>query len=364
MKKTLKSLFLLLALLLVLSACSGPAKLSVPEEPLNNATSETETTPESMSSKQQTVIDVSGREVIIPEKIETIVITCYGGASQEVTVLGGASRLVAQPKVNSKLLLKMYPDYAKHLDSGSFDDINVEEIISIQPDIVFVAAHSIKGNEQLENLGLVTYEMATAKADVESLKTEFLNVGKILGTEAKAQKLVDFWNDRMARLEAALAKVPENERKKVFRASKNITTANHTVWAGNWIRTAGGVTDTEDGITGDVSVEQLMGWNPDIIIVSSGTDIDAILKDERIQGITAVKNGAVYSSPQGAMGWDVPSPEVPLGFMWFAKVLYPEYMAEFDIEAETREFYKTFYEYELMDEDYSAMMAGTNFNED
>lgn len=32
-----------------------------------------------------------------------------------------------------------------------------------------------------------------------------------------------------------------------------------------------------------------------------------------------------------------------------------------DIEAETREFYKTFYEYELTDEDYASMMEKTNY---
>ncbi len=48
----------------------------------------------------------------------------------------------------------------------------------------------------------------------------------------------------------------------------------------------------------------------------------------------------MHQVPIGAFWWDRPSPEAPLGFMWMATTLYPEYTKDIDLKKETKEFYK------------------------
>ena len=50
-----------------------------------------------------------------------------------------------------------------------------------------------------------------------------------------------------------------------------------------------------------------------------------------------------YAAPVGTFWWDRPSPESILGILWLAQKLYPEQFADFDLEAESRTFYRTFY---------------------
>lgn len=305
------------------------------------------------TKRASTVTDFKGREITVPEQIERIGITCMGGAIQEVCVLGGADRVVVMPSMgkSSPLLLKMFPQLEDLPDAGTFDEVNVETLAAAKPDFVFVSSTSDKGNQQVEDIGISTYTLSTAKASVESLRTEFENIGTLLNTSDTAQNLLAFWDDIMSRVDAGAASISESNRLSVYRCGAAITKASHTPWAGNWIRTAGGVSVAEDGTTGDVSVETIAGWNPDIIIAGNPAEI---LADDRLQDLQAVKNKRVYRGPKGSMGWDAPSPEVPLGFAWLAQTLYPDQFKDIDIEKETKAFYREFYNYELSEEEYRS----------
>ena len=108
---------------------------------------------------------------------------------------------------------------------------------------------------------------------------------------------------------------------------------------------------------GEIGVEQVMRIDPDIIVTQQGNGTADILEDPRIQDLKAVKNKAVHECPIGAFWWDRPSPESPLGFMWLAKLLYPDYTREIDLEKEIWEFFREFYRYELTDEEYCSFFG-------
>ena len=156
----------------------------------------------------------------------------------------------------------------------------------------------------------------------------------------------------MGRVEKGVSALPEGERLTVYRCAAAITKASHTPWASNWIRTAGGVPVADDGTTGDVSLEKIAAWDPDVI--STSAKVEGLLNDPSLQKLKAIKNGAVYKSPKGCMGWDTPSPEVPLGFAWLAQMLYPDRFEDIDLEKEAKGFYERFYHYDLTDEGYQA----------
>lgn len=310
---------------------------------------------EAPQAERRVVIDAVGREVEVPEKLERLAITCQGGTHQELTILGAGDRIVAMPSTKRfPQLEKMFPAYPSIVDAGAFDDVNIEEMVKADPDFIFVGQSAKEGNAKLEEAGFPVYNMLIGWADIDTLKQEFLNVGLILGNEEKAQELVDYWDEKIAMVEDAVSKVPEDQVKVVYYCGEEITSANTTGWTWPLIETSGGISAVPEGVKGDVTVEDVLKWDPDVIITQGKTNTDTLRQDERIQNMTAITEDQVYQCPIGAFWWDRPSPESPLAFMWLAKTLYPEYTEQIDLEQETKDFFQKFYQYELSDEEYDS----------
>lgn len=317
----------------------------------------------SSSAAEQTarvVIDAKGNEFTIPEKVERIAITCNGGTTHEVAIFGGADKIVAQPSMSKfPQLLKMYPQFNDVVNAGSFDDLNIEAMVATEPDVALVGVSSDKGNAQIADVGIPTYVMLIGWAAVDTLKQEFLNVGKIVGDEQKAEDLVAHWDRVLGGLAEKVAAIPESERKKVYYLSApDVTKANLGDWGRTWVDTVGGVFAVpEADLNGDVTIEKALEWDPDVIVIQGGKDINAIYESEQVQDMKAIKSKQVFSVPIAGFWWDRPSPEATLGFLWLAQTVYPDYMADIDLKAETFAFFKEFYGYELTDEEYLSFFG-------
>lgn len=331
---------------LALGGCSGQTSAAT-----------TESSTQTSTETSNVVVDANGTEFTIPDSVERIVITCQGGTTHEVAIFGGADMIKAQPSMAKfPQLLKMYPQFNDVVNGGSFDDVNIETLAAQEPDVALVGISSEKGNAQIAGIGIPTYVMLIGWAAIDTLKQEFLNVGKIVGGEDKAQQLFDHWTTTLDALQAKLASIPEAERKSIYYiSSADITKANKGDWGRTWI--AGVNADfaiPDSDSTGDVTVEKAIAWDPDIIIVQGGNDINQLLDNEQLQDMQAIKNKQVYSCPIGGFWWDRPSPEATLGFLWLAKTAYPEYTKDIDLKAETVDFFQTFYEYYLPDDEYES----------
>ncbi|MDO5044634.1 MAG: ABC transporter substrate-binding protein [Coriobacteriia bacterium] len=307
-----------------------------------------------------TVIDAKGNEFVIPDKIERIAITCNGGTTHEVVIFGGADKIVAEPSMKKfPQLLKMYPQLKDVTNAGSFDDLNIEAMISVEPDIALVGITSDKGNAQIADLGIPTYTMYIGRAKIDTLLQEFLNVGKIMENEKKAEDLVAHWDRVLGDLKKTAESIPADKRKKVYYiGTADITKANRGEWSKEWIDAIGAdFAVPADNMKGDVSVELAASWDPDVIVVQGGHELDPLLNNEAIQDMKAIKEKQVYSVPIAGFWWDRPSPEATLGFLWLAQTVYPDYFGDIDLKQESKDFFKEFYNYELSDEDYESFFS-------
>jgi iron complex transport system substrate-binding protein len=106
----------------------------------------------------------------------------------------------------------------------------------------------------------------------------------------------------------------------------------------------------------DVSPEQVLVWNPDVIILTSYTQdtVSDVLANPKLQNVAAVRNHRVYVMPKYVVSWDMPVPESFLGTMWLAHKLYPD-QVRFDMPAEITRFYKQFYGFTVPAADVSAL---------
>ena len=114
------------------------------------------------------------------------------------------------------------------------------------------------------------------------------------------------------------------------------------------------------GTGNEVDIEQILKWNPDVILFAPGSVYATVGEDPAWQGVNAIKNGTYYEVPIGPYNWMgfPPSVQRMLGMMWMAKLLYPD-AADYDLQAEVAEYFRLFYHTDLTDEAYNALVANS-----
>ena len=115
-----------------------------------------------------------------------------------------------------------------------------------------------------------------------------------------------------------------------------------------------------------VSLEQVLAWNPQVIIawddvVRGGAD-ELIRTDANWSTIDAVKDGKVYTMPNVPFSWCDRPPSVNriLGIQWIANTLYPD-AYDVDMIEVTKEFYSLFYHANVTDEQAREIL-GNSYN--
>jgi iron complex transport system substrate-binding protein len=108
-----------------------------------------------------------------------------------------------------------------------------------------------------------------------------------------------------------------------------------------------------------VSVEQVLLWNPDVIVTIDRDFAANVRTDPVWAPIKAVQAGRVHLSPKLPFGWVDFPPSVNrlIGLWWLAKVLYPEQFHE-DLRPLTRDFYTRFFHMTPTDAQIESVLAG------
>ena len=193
-------------------------------------------------------------------------------------------------------------------------------------------------------------------------------IGKLLGEEDKAKKLADFNTNVQKEVNEVVSKIPEGEKVTVYyaRSANGLQTAPAGSTHAQTIDLCGGKNVAAvqgNGGMGMVSVsmEQVLSWNPDVIITTDPTFYANIYKNSSWSGITAVKNKRVYLSPQAPFKWfDQPTgANKIIGIPWTAKVLYPDKFKNLSLISDVKEFYSEFYHYDLSDDQVKNILVGS-----
>lgn len=305
----------------------------------------------------KTVVDMAGRTVELPADVQNI-ITVYPPATALVFAVDGADHLVGIESLNAnnEVLQDIEPKFKTMTNVGhQFQGVNVEEIMALEPDVVFA---SIRNREQsmqeFESYFPVVYIDVNT---IEALNDSMLIVGQTLGKEARAQELVSHYEEKMENVLNIASQVPDGERPCVYMTSHSILSTCTAESIEDYILQVGGgmnaaIDAASGGTTGlypEITVEQLITWNPDIIVVNSFCSADTkdeILSDPQLTDIKAVKNGQVFQMPDYISCWYIGVPESLLGMEWTLYILHPD-IINFQIEEEIQDFYTEFYRLDM-----------------
>ncbi|MDY6895882.1 MAG: ABC transporter substrate-binding protein [Thermotogota bacterium] len=296
-----------------------------------------------------TVTDMDGREVTVPSKIERIV-TTYKPATQFVFALNAQEMLVgvddSAPK--EELFTLIYPEVKSLTQVGSKrEGINIETVASLNPDLVILFPHNQAEftASKLETLGIST--IIINPESLEEIRETNRLLGEVLGLEDRA-KIVDNQFDNILKLLEKAKNLLENQKKVVYFANSQILdTVGKGMMQTDMIEWAGGINPAAQSDAGfiKISPEQLIAWNPDVIVTSQTFqgDIEELYKEEKYQNINAFKNKQIYRFPSVLEPWDYPSPSSYLGMLWLATKIHPELFSDIDFDKVADEFYYTLY---------------------
>ncbi|WP_311376112.1 ABC transporter substrate-binding protein, partial [Anaerococcus lactolyticus] len=330
----------------------------------------------SESKKTRTITDHAGNKVEVPEKIERIVIdqipilTTYmayhhGKAPYIVGYAGSLKEVI------SKTVLK---DIAPELlDSQNTvqaqSDINIEEIMKLKPDVIFYNASNKEHYEILKKTGIPCVGFATVGADPIDRYTQRLKLLEdVFGESGKTDDLIKACQDIVKDVEDRIAKIDDSKKPTgiiLFKYSLGVpTVAGKGVYGDFWLKRIGvkNLAGEAKGFA-KVSVEQFYQWNPDILYLDGPGLLDIKTKDvyaNSVEGIDfsnmkAVKDKKVFNTKLGMWNWFTPNPDAPLVLAWLAKSTYPEEFKDYDLEKMIKDYYKTWYGYELNDEQIKDM---------
>ena len=332
---------------------------------VNNTITSTITEIAEPEATPKMVTDMAGRQVIIPATVNKIAVG-FPALNQLVAMLGGVDKLVCQDYYIGGVawFVKLYPQISDlpigFLSTGA----NIETLAQLKPDVVFIGTGNEALASQLEELGIVS--VMVMFSDPFTLKQGVNLIGTALGQNGleKAQKFTEYYDKNVYKVTSTIATIPHAGRPKVYYAASGIlNTEGQNTFPQTWIETGGGINvAAENGISGgfkDVTMENLIQWDPDYIVCRDAPFKESILSDARWANITAVKTGQVLIMPKGVYGWGVRSGEEALMVLWIAKLLHPDKFPDLDMVQETKYFYETFHDYTMTDDEANSILYPT-----
>ena len=334
--------------------------------------------PTNISQGNKTLTDMAGRTVTIPNQINTVVATdppmttiIYMLAPEK---LGGLNFQWTTEEI--EYVPSQYQDIPNIGGWYGSNTGNYEQFIATNPDIIIESISELGGDnttieDQQEKFGTIPLIAVTDNTDVTKINQTIQFIGQILGTEDQANKLCQFNNKYLDIVNQVNNTIPDNERKTVYYAEGEdglSTDPNGTAHA-QLISLCGGynVADIESQ-EGEgqiqVSIEQVIKWNPDVIIANDPDFYNTIYSDPTWSNIEAVKNHQVYLSPQSPFKWidRPPGANIIIGVPWMAKVLYPDYYTDINLKDATHEFYSDFYHIDLSDQQLTDILQKSGLN--
>ena len=356
MKKTQRLLALLLALVMTLSLAACGAQKTLTED-------------ENTAPETRVFTDSVGREVTVPVQIDQVAVS---GPMAQIVLFAlcpdklvgisnawdeSAAQYLDTAYYNLPLLGQLY---------GGKGELNLETLLESGAQVVIDVGEAKDGiAEDLDALQEQTaIPFVHIDAALATMDETYTLLGDLLGMPDEAKALADYCRSTYDR---ALTIADSVEKANLLYVTGDaglnvIAQGSYHAEVIDLLSNNLAVVDdpSSKGTGNEVDMEQILNWNPDVILFAPDSVYDTMAGDAAWQGVTAIQNGAYYEVPMGPYNWMgfPPSVQRLLGMLWMAKVLYPE-AADYDLYTEAAQYFKLFYHCDLTREQYDALVANS-----
>lgn len=327
--------------------------------------------------QDQTITDHAGRQVTLPAQIGKVYFTSPIG---QVMVYVLAPEKMAGWTMDFSDKTKQYilPEYLDLPYLGGLQmnaKINTEELLKAAPDLIFnvgtdaINDNTINTSDKLQEQ--LNIPVVVVDARLENTEQALTFMGQLLGAEDKAKEIAAYCNSAMRETVKVTEAIPEDQRARVYYAEGPEGLATEPSGSSHAqlldilkiINVAQCPATGAVGGMSSVSLEQVLKWNPEVILswcADRGGAYDKILTSADWKSVQAVKDGKVYEIPNYPYNWFDRPPSISrfLGLKWLTATLYPD-QYPIDMVKETKNFYQLFYHIDITDDDAKSLLGNS-----
>ena len=323
------------------------------------------------AEETKTITDMTGREVTVPVEINTVLGT--SPPTTEAVYMLAPDTLIGLNFAfnNTKYVPAKYTTLPNVGGQQMGASLNYETFLSMNPNIILYgsspgsnASSTIDDIQtKLSPIPVVGTEDST---NAKNYKPEITFLGDLLNQKEKAAELNAFYDNVYQTVTTKVASIPDEKKVRVYYAEgpDGLKTDPEVSDHAQLIAICGGknvadVSEKGGGGMSPVTMEQVVSWNPDLILAGDSKFYKSVFTDPNWKDINAVKNKQVFLIPNQPFGWIDRPPGVNriIGIPWLAKVLYPEQFADMDLAALIKEFYSKFYHYDLTNDEVKEIIT-------
>ena len=318
--------------------------------------------------------DSTGRIVTLPASITKIAIS--GPLSQIYILPLAGDLLVGVSTAYAEDAQSYLPAYIYEKAEigqlyGGKGEMDLEALLAADPDVVIDIGEAKKTTA--DDLTALTEQTGIPfihiDATVATAPEAYRILGRLLDRKEKAEELAVWCEDTYAMISAMMEQVDADGARKTLLyclGDKGVNVIARGSFHGETINfMSDNLAVVEDvvssGAGNEVDLEQILLWDPDVIIFAPDSCYEDIASSEQWQSIGAVARDTFYKTPSGPYGWLSSPPAVQryLGMLWLGELLYPGY-AEYDLQEQVTEYYKLFYGCDLTAEMYQNLIADSH----
>lgn len=311
---------------LVLASCRGVA-------PVSSGNAGPAKSEVAANANLRIVTDDLGRKISLPLKVTRVVSTAPS-VTENIFAVGAGDRLVGVTTFCN------YPEEAKSIAKiGDTMTPNMESIVALKPDIVFVStASQIESfSKTLERNGIAVYVMNPVS--LNGVFNNLTQLGIMFGTEetstkteAELMRRERFVRERLGTYPAMDEEESDYDKRvgpvRVFIqiSTEPLFTIGNATFLNHLLASAGGksVTNNVETVYPKLSKETALALQPEAIILSESPDNQE--PNEVFKNSPAVKNGRVYKIDADLISR--PGPRLVDALEQIAKYLHPEKFSE------------------------------------
>ena len=308
------------------------------------------------------IVDMAGRTVEVPEKVERVV-AIGPGALRFVVYLNAADKVVGVEDAEiywdsaGRPYRMAHPEFSELpvIGKGGPNPVpNLEKIAELNPDVIFVTANPKLADSIQEKTGIPTVVVSYGsfgEFDDEAFIGSITLVGKILDKKERAEEIVKFLKETVRDLERRTEGIPEDKKLRVYVGALSYK-GGHGIESTQCdfppltVLHAKNVVCEAD-VKGIIFIdkEKLLEWDPDVIFIDEGNlhlvKADFEKNKEFYMSLKAFREGRIYGILPFNFYWT--NVEIALADAYFiGKVLYPEKFADIDVEKKADEIIEFF----------------------
>jgi iron complex transport system substrate-binding protein len=321
-------------------------------------------------SQTRTIVDSAGRQVTLPASVLRLFV-----AGPPASVLAYALDRdamvgwIRSPSPAEKAYLaapaRDLPETGRLTGRG--DTVSLERLIAAKPDLVLdfgsVTPTYVSLADRVQSQTGIPYVLIDGR--FESTAASLKLAGDVLGRAERAAALAAYAKASFAKVDDVLSRIPANKRPRAYlaRGPEGLETGSRGSINTEIIERVG-ATNVAEGVAGsgnmaNVSLEQIIAWQPDVIVTLDRAFFTAVKSKPGWAQVRAVAANRVYLAPSLPWGWIDAPPSLNrlIGLRWLLSLFYPA-EAPIDLRTETRQFYRLFYGVDPTDDQLVQLLGG------